>query len=174
MEDDMDVEQARFLAGYMTKLWEGEFPATCKVLAAVPDGRRDYKPDDKSRNAWDLTVHLAAGDLWFLDSIRQGTFTFDPDAEKRATASFTKVSDIVDMYKREFPAKLAAVRAMSPDELTKTVDFFGMFQWPNVSYLGFANNHSIHHRGQLASYLRAMGSKVPAIYGMSADEPMKT
>ena len=32
------------------------------------------------------------------------------------------------------------------------------------------NNHHIHHRGQLAAYLRAAGSKVPAIYGMSADE----
>ena len=36
-------------------------------------------------------------------------------------------------------------------------------------FLGFANNHSIHHRGQLAAYLRAMGSKVPNIYGPSAD-----
>ena len=27
-------------------------------------------------------------------------------------------------------------------------------------------------RGQLAAYLRGMGSKVPAIYGGSADEPM--
>ena len=66
----MNADQARMLMEYMTKLWEGEFPATCKVLAAVPDAKRDYKPDDKSRTAWDLTVHLAAGDLWFLDSIR--------------------------------------------------------------------------------------------------------
>jgi uncharacterized damage-inducible protein DinB len=36
-----------------------------------------------------------------------------------------------------------------------------------------ANNHGIHHRGQLASYLRAHGSKVPAIYGGSADEPFQ-
>jgi uncharacterized damage-inducible protein DinB len=48
-----------------------------------------------------------------------------------------------------------------------------MFKWPVVSYLGFANNHGIHHRGQLAAYLRALGSKVPAIYGGSADEPMQ-
>ena len=33
-------------------------------------------------------------------------------------------------------------------------------------------NHTYHHRGQLSSYLRACGSKVPAIYGASADEPM--
>lgn len=170
----MNAEHARFLVSYMTQLWEGEFPATCKVLAAVPDDRRDYKPDDKSRSAWDLTVHLAASDLWFLDSIRQGAFAWDPETEKKATAGMTKVSDIVEMYKREFPEKLKAVRAMSTDDLTKTVDFFGMFQQPNASYLGFGNNHSIHHRGQLASYLRAMGSKVPAIYGGSADEPMQT
>ena len=28
---------------------------------------------------------------------------------------------------------------------------------------------SIHHRGQLMTYLRAMGEKVPGIYGPSAD-----
>ena len=32
----------------------------------------------------------------------------------------------------------------------------------------------MRHRGQLAAYLRAMGSKVPAIYGASADEPAGT
>jgi uncharacterized damage-inducible protein DinB len=32
-----------------------------------------------------------------------------------------------------------------------------------------ANQPQQHHRGQLASYLRAMGSKVPPNYGDSAD-----
>jgi uncharacterized damage-inducible protein DinB len=168
----MNAEQAKFLVDYMTRLWEGEFPNTCKVLAAVPDDRRDYRPDDKSRSAWDLTVHLAAGDLWFLESIRDGGFKWDPDAEKAVAAKMTSVKDIVEMYRTEFPKRLNEVRNMSGDDLTKTVDFFGMMQQPNVTYLGFANNHSMHHRGQLASYLRAMGSKVPAIYGGSADEPM--
>jgi uncharacterized damage-inducible protein DinB len=27
----------------------------------------------------------------------------------------------------------------------------------------------VHHRGQLSTYLRPMGGKVPAIYGPSAD-----
>jgi uncharacterized damage-inducible protein DinB len=30
----------------------------------------------------------------------------------------------------------------------------------------------IHHRGQLSTYLRPMGGKVPAIYGPSADTMM--
>ena len=31
-------------------------------------------------------------------------------------------------------------------------------------------NHSIHHRGQLAVYLRLLDVAVPSIYGPSADE----
>jgi len=30
----------------------------------------------------------------------------------------------------------------------------------------------VHHRGQISTYLRPMGSTVPQIYGPSADEPM--
>ncbi len=30
---------------------------------------------------------------------------------------------------------------------------------------------AIHHRGQLSTYLRPVGAKVPSIYGPSADDP---
>lgn len=72
-------------------------------------------------------------------------------------------------YKQKFPEKLKQLRALPADKLTAPVSFFGMMEMPNVKYIGFANNHSIHHRGQLAAYLRPMGSKVPNIYGPSAD-----
>jgi uncharacterized damage-inducible protein DinB len=168
----MNAEQAKFLVEYFAKLWEGEIPATTKVLANVPDDRRSYKPDEKSRSAWDLATHLALGDVWFIQSIIDGKFTFDPEVEKGMAAQFKSTKDIAAFYQTQVTAKLNELRALPAERLTAVVDFFGMFQWPNASYLGFANNHSIHHRGQLASYLRACGSKVPAIYGGSADEPM--
>jgi uncharacterized damage-inducible protein DinB len=31
-------------------------------------------------------------------------------------------------------------------------------------------HHTVHHRGQLSSYLRSMGAKVPSIYGESYDD----
>ena len=40
---------------------------------------------------------------------------------------------------------------------------------PAVAFLQVGMNHTIHHRGQLTSYLRSMGAKVPAIYGESYD-----
>lgn len=169
----MNADQATFLVEYFANMLEQEGKTTAKVIAAVPDNRRDYKPDEKSRTAWELATHLATGDVWFIDSIINGAFNFDPEVEKRMTSQFKNIQDVVDFYSREFPAKLRALRALPPDKLTKVVDFFGMMQQPNATYLGFANNHSIHHRGQLAAYLRAMGSKVPSIYGGSADEPMQ-
>jgi uncharacterized damage-inducible protein DinB len=167
----MDQNQAQFLAQYLCQLWEDEIDATCKVLAAVPDDKRGYRPDEKSRSAWELASHIATSDVWFVDSIVAGSFVFDPAVAKARESLFGSVQDVVAYYKKEFPAAIGRVRAMPADKLAATVDFFGMMQKPGVTYLGFANNHSVHHRGQLAAYLRAMGSKVPAIYGASADEP---
>ena len=171
----MNAEQARAAAEAMAALWQGEFTATTQVLEAVKDDTRDYKPDPKSRTAWELATHLATADIWFIDSIRQGKFEWDPEAAKKAESQFTKVSDIVEFYKKSFPEKLAALRAMPADTQAEVLDFFGVMQMPRAQWIGFANNHSIHHRGQLAAYLRAMGSKVPNIYGPSADaEPAAT
>ena len=169
----MNPEQAKFLAEYFATVMEGEAAATAKVLAAVPDEQRDYKPDAKSRTAWELATHLATGDIWFIDSICDGAFNFDPEGEKKMSAGFKTIGDVVEFYKREYPARLQRLRSTSPEQLVKVVDFFGLMQQPAASFLGFANNHGIHHRGQLAAYLRAMGSKVPAIYGGSADEPFQ-
>jgi len=55
---------------------------------------------------------------------------------------------------------------MSPDQLVKIIDFRGIRQLPAVAYL----MSGIHHRGQLSTYLRPMGTKVPSIYGMSYDD----
>ena len=169
----MNAEQARFLVTYFTDMMDGESKTTAKVLAAVPDSGRDYRPDEKSRTAWELATHIAASEVWFLDSIINGAFTFDPEGEKRAVAQFKSVNDVVEFYSREYPARLQQLRALPDEKLAATVDFFGAMQQPNAMYLGIANNHCIHHRGQLAAYLRAMGSKVPSIYGGSADEPMQ-
>ena len=169
----MDAAQAKFLVETLAGSLQNEFNTTVKVLAAVKDDNRDYKPDDKSRSAWELATHIAASDVWFLDSIINGRFDFNPDAEKQVTSQFKNANDVVEFYRKTYPAKLEALKNLPGDQMTRTVDFFGMMQMPAVAFLGLANNHGIHHRGQLAAYLRAMGSRVPGIYGPSADEPMQ-
>jgi uncharacterized damage-inducible protein DinB len=168
----MTADGAKAVAEAMTAVWQSEVPATCKVLAAVKDDNRDYRPDPKSRTAWELATHLATADVWFLDSIISGTFAWDQDGAARAEARFTRAADIASFYEKEILARLSQIRAMRGEALAETIDFFGMITWPRAQFVGFATNHSVHHRGQLAAYLRPMGSRVPAIYGGSADEPM--
>lgn len=48
-----------------------------------------------------------------------------------------------------------------------------MMESPVGEFLWYLFFDAIHHRGQLAAYLRPMGGKVPAIYGPSADTRAK-
>jgi uncharacterized damage-inducible protein DinB len=165
----MNAEGAKAAAEVLCNAWQGESAATTKVLAAVKDDNRDYKPDPKSRTAWELATHLATADMWFIDSIVNGAFVWDQDGAKQAESRFSDARSVADFYNTTLPAKLAQLKALPGDKLTEPLDFFGMMKMPRVQFIAMASNHSIHHRGQLAAYLRPMGSKVPDIYGPSAD-----
>ncbi len=165
----MNPEAAQAVRDALVDMIQGEHTATCQTLAAVTEAGKDYKPDPKSRSAWEIAKHIATSDVWFVDCIAAGKFSMDPAAAAQAEAAFKTPADVVSFYKAALPAKLNVLKGLTGDQLTRTVDFFGVMQMPAVNFIGFMNNHSIHHRGQLAAYLRALGSKVPNIYGPSAD-----
>ena len=170
----MNAEAAKAIVEFFASSMDNEYKTTAAVIAAVPDSGHGYKPDPKSRTAWELATHIATSDVWFLDSIIAGAFNFSPEGEKQATTQFRTAQDVVTFYNREYPARLQQLRALPAEKLLQPVEFFGVMTAPNITYLSIANNHSVHHRGQLAAYLRAMGSKVPNIYGPSADaEPAR-
>jgi uncharacterized damage-inducible protein DinB len=162
-------DQAKAIAAAMIGLWRSELPATVRVLSAVRDETRDYRPHERSRSAWELAVHIATADLWFISSIERGEFHFDREAAKQAEAQFTRISEVVAFYEAMIPAGLQKLEAMSADQLAESLDFMGMRQISRAEWIGAANNHSVHHRGQLSAYLRALGARVPDIYGPSGD-----
>lgn len=162
-------DHAAVIAAAMTALWEAELPATVRVIRAVNDANRDYRPDPRSRSAWELAVHIATADYWFIESIERGAFEFDPEAAKQAEAQFRSVSDVAAFYEATIPGRLRRLRELPADALAQSLDFFGKLELSRAMWIGFANNHSVHHRGQLSAHLRALGSKVPDIYGPSGD-----
>src|SRR5919197_2711622 len=161
----MTAEQARAIVDLLTSTIEQESAATRRVIAAVPSDNRDYKPDPKSRTAWDLAVHLALSDMWFADCILNGEFKWD--GEPPTPPELTDPEAVGRWHAEQLADRLARLRAMTPEQMLAQLDFFGT-AGPAVTWLAMMNNHHIHHRGQLAAYLRAAGSKVPAIYGVSA------
>jgi uncharacterized damage-inducible protein DinB len=169
----MSAPTPEFVLGYRAMMLDGlarEIEITKRVLAAVPEGKRDYRPDPHARTAWELAWHIANTDVQFMDGIADLKFTManPTEADKPKT-----VAELVDWYDRNMKRGMNGVSALSAEQLATPVNFMGAFNFPAVFYLAFLNNHSIHHRGELATYLRPMGSKVPSIYGGSYDEPFQ-
>lgn len=161
-----------FAAGYrdmMIQSFMHEMQTTKKVLAAVPDDKSDYKPDPKARTARELAWHIAHVDVQFAEEIAEGAFKMEP----RYTDQPKTSAELADWYEKNFTRALDKVRAMTPEQLVTVLNFYDSFHLPAYVYLSFLEKHSIHHRGELVTYLRPMGSKVPSIYGGSADEEWK-
>ena len=166
----MNADQAKFLADHYATMIESEIPTTARVVGAVGRGDGDYKPDPKSRSALQLARHIATSDVWFIQSILDGKFEFDQAQADKAEAQLKTADDAAAFYQNAMRQKINELRAAPGDTLTREVDFFGFMKGPAVTFLGFAQNHSVHHRGQLSVYLRLNDIPVPAIYGPSADE----
>ena len=85
-----------FALAYREMMLDGfarEVETTKRVLAAIPEGKRDYRPDPNARTAWELAWHLANTDVQFLDGIADLKFTMGAPAEKPKT-----VAELVDWY----------------------------------------------------------------------------
>ncbi len=165
--DAMTPEQAWFLLnGVLLGSLKKECRTTKFVLEAVPAEKADYKPEANSKTAMELVRHIAVAENRFLETPIHGEFNVSspvlPDTAKTP-------AEIAAWYEQQCARNIEALTKLSGEELAKIIDFRGMTQLPAVLFLQFGMVHAIHHRGQLSTYLRPMGAKVPAIYGESYD-----
>lgn len=144
-----------------------EMQTTLRVFEAVPTDRLDYQPDPKAKNALNLVRHITLEDEWILNSITDGEFKAPPAGDD--SCGIMSPADAIAQYKERIPAALERVRALPAEKLTANIDLLGMIQMPAINFLAMALKHSVHHRGQLSTYLRPMGGKNPSIYGPTAD-----
>ena len=159
-------EHAIFLLNYALPTVKNEHRATRGVIEAIPNVNRDYRPDAHSKTALELAWHIVAAEHRFYSGIVAGAFDFSPIHRPEDVQTGPQIAQ---WFGESFAKTSTEISALSGEQLTRIIDFRGFFQMPAVAYLNFALNHSIHHRGQLSTYLRAMGGRVPAIYGESYD-----
>ena len=163
----MTPENASFLLNQVfLPLLEKEQSTTRRVIEAIPDNGGDYRPDGASKTSVELAWHIVAAEKRFLEGIVNGEFNFAPITRPEHVRTG---ADIARWYGEMTQAVLPRLHQMTPEQLTKSIDFRGIFQAPAVMFLQTSLNHSIHHRGQLSTYLRPAGGNVPAIYGESYD-----
>jgi len=162
----MTPEQAAFLVQYQLPSVKNEYRTTSGIIAAIPTSNADYRPDPQARSAAEIAWHIAAAEHRFYGGIVAGVFDFNniPRPEGGITPE-----NILKFYTDSFAKNFDNLTRLTQEQASRILDFRGMFQLPAVAYLDFTIKHTVHHRGQLSTYLRAMGGKVPAIYGESYD-----
>jgi uncharacterized damage-inducible protein DinB len=164
---ELTAEQAHlFVHTVLLGMLRNESRTTRSILAAVPSTNPDYRPDPCAKTAYELLRHIAAADNLFLKSVVDGAFV--PGSVK-IPEDLKAPQEIAEWYANEHAKYLGAVSELSGEQLIRIVDFRGLFQLPAYVFLQSGLMHAIHHRGQLSTYLRPMGGKVPAIYGESYD-----
>jgi uncharacterized damage-inducible protein DinB len=143
---------------------------TVRVLRAFPGDKSEFRPHERSSSALKLAWTFVVEERIMLkagrgEQILGGGFPPPPDTWEQVLAAF-------DMVNADLVSELRDPRN---GELHGTVKFMvGPKQTGDFAladFIDFMLDDQIHHRGQLAVYVRMAGGKVPAIYGPSADEP---
>ncbi len=157
---------------------EREAANTRKAIERVPEGRNDFKPHERSMELGYLTA-LVAGMLGWI------AFMIDRDELDLDKAENDGFRTRPLSTKAELLASLDAAVERSRHALRNTTDEHLKTPWAfkmngqtvssnprEIMITDAVFSHLAHHRGQLTVYLRLIESKVPALYGPSADEWM--
>lgn len=155
---------------------EREHARTRKAVAAVPEGRGEWKPHDKAMPLGRLTNLVATMPSWIAMMIDRDEFDVVPQPGQASQFSrqLTTATELDKAVDEGFDGARKALEATSDEHLMKPWRLKAggrvVQEAPRHVMLRDALMHLAHHRGQLATYIRVSGNAVPAIYGPSADE----
>ena len=156
------------------EMYDREHQTTMRVLRAYPADQGEFKPNERCKTArelaWIFAIEPRLGTMVVVnDAFASGMPSGKPP---EAPGSWDAVVGGIEQAHREFAD---SIRSMPDEKLEETVKFMtGPRQLGDVrrmDFLGFLLHDEIHHRGQFSIYLRAVGARVPSIYGPSEHEP---
>lgn len=143
---------------------------TLRVLQAFPGEKSEFRPHERSSSALRLAWTFVVEERVMLKAVRGeqilgGGFPPPPDSWDQVLSAFETVNGDL----------MAELRDPRNGDLNGVVGFIvgprQTGEFALADFLDFMLEDQIHHRGQMAVYVRMAGGKVPSIYGPSADEP---
>ncbi len=158
---------------FFIQRWEQEHPAFLSVIKALPANRFDYRPHLRSRSAKELVALLISAQQSCIQ-LCESRKSFYSGLRWRESRSFGNRNQMILAYELGHRNLAIQLRSLDDDgwnhqawliqdpEEILLKDTVGGLLWIALFDL-------VHHRGQLSTYIRPMGGKVPSIYGPSAD-----
>jgi uncharacterized damage-inducible protein DinB len=145
------------------KFWTNESKTTRKVLARIPEGS-DYRPDPKSRTAQEIAWQMVCEERMIVEALENGKAEWAPPPMPATMKA------VLEAYETQSAGMAQRWTVLPATRWDGTLEFFGHQRPASPMAWSFLFD-IVHHRGQITTYLRPMGSTVPQIYGPSGDEP---
>jgi uncharacterized damage-inducible protein DinB len=151
--------------------FDGELANTKRVLQRVPVDKWDWKPDEKSGSLGWMSSHVATLPAFAIAMCNTNNY----EIEGGARTNVDKPADLLKVFEKVGNDARATILKVTDEQMKenwsitwKGKKIIEMSRYAAIR--GMCFNHLIHHRGQLTTYLRALGAPVPGLYGPSADE----
>jgi uncharacterized damage-inducible protein DinB len=146
-----------------TKFWTQESKTTRNVLARIPESSA-YRPDPRSRTAQEIAWQIVCEEKMLIEALESGKAEWAPPPMPDS------MEDVLAAYERQAADMPRRWRELPQSRWDGSLEFFRS-ERPAAPMAWSFLFDIVHHRGQITTYLRPMGSTVPQIYGPSADEP---
>ena len=99
-----------------------------------------------------------------IEALETGKVEWKPDPAPPT------MKELIEVYERQSADVVRRWKRLPDARWNGSLEFFGHQRPASPMAWSFLFD-IVHHRGQISTYLRPMGSKVPQIYGPSGDEP---
>ena len=143
-----------------------EHPVFMRVLEAIPESGLHYRPHERAPSTQDVVWTLTRELRSCVDAATQ----LRAEWESAPAPSLDEMRTLFEQWSNELTDVVAR---MDDADWDRTAQFYYkgkvVNEQPVGQFLWFILFDAIHHRGQLSTYLRPIGAKVPAIYGPSGD-----
>ena len=154
---------------------ESEAAKSRKVLEQVPANQREWKPHERSMQFGYLSELVATIPSWIGMAITMDELDIAPkDGPNYRPDPMHTSAELVAALDKTVAQARDALRASSDAHLATGWKLLAggqlAFEQPRHQVIRDTFLHSAHHRGQLTVYLRLLGSKVPSVYGPTADD----
>jgi len=164
------------IAAALLPEFDHEMDGCRRTLERIPGDQFEFRPHPRSMTLGRLANHLASVPGWLVQAMESTQRDFvDPEDAAREPLAATTPQAVLALFERSARAAREVLEGASDADLA--VPWTGrshgrvVFTLPRlVVYRQFILNHMIHHRAQLAVYLRLLDRPVPALYGPTADE----
>jgi hypothetical protein len=180
----MELRMSKQLSGtelsnrdFFIRRWTQEHPAVVDVFKALPADRLDYRPHPASRSAGELVALLVSMEQSCIELCGSGQGSYNR-LRWHAGGGLIPRDEMIASYEQHHLTLAGHLTSLDEaawnrqawltfgDQEIVLKDTIGGLLW-------IALFDTVHHRGQLSTYIRPMGGKVPSIYGPSADAPAR-